>query len=300
MFQAPPLVPGDAVGIAASSAAFDRRAFLRGLGVLERWRLKPKFRQDIFSRDRTMAGSHRRRLRELQDLIDHPDIKAIVFARGGFGLHHILPELKLKNLKRYPKRIIGYSDLTLLLDRIRQEVGLVSYYGPTLCSLGLPEENGLRSAYRRLLFAKNLPSEWALGKGTTVRAGRATGRLVGGCLTLLSMSLGTSFEVDTRNSLLLLEDTNEPPYRFERLLLHLKQSSKLRGVKGILLAAQEAQGQRSPRKVWQAMLKDVLSDFKGPVVFGFRFGHVKKPHLLPLGLKADLDTRSGRLRLHTS
>lgn len=297
MKQAPPLQPGDKVGIAAPSSSFDRQAFAKGLRLLERWQLKPVFSKQIYSRHRYFAGTHARRLRELQGLLDRKDIKAILFARGGFGLHHILPKLKLTGLKRTPKRIIAYSDLTLLLDRVRRETQLVTYYGPTLCHVGRVASKALNNLYHQALLGTMRDRTWSLGTGSVVKSGRATGRLVGGCLTLLSMSVGTPFEMDTRNSLLLIEDINESVYKIERLLLHLKQAKKLQGVKGIIVSELQDGTRKVSRHEWVSMLREVLADFKGPVAYGFGFGHAKSPYILPLGKRAVLDSRNNTLAL---
>ncbi len=297
MRTALPLQPGDKVGIAAPSGAVNRTRFMRGVRVLEQWGLQPVFRSDIFKSHRYFAGTHRRRLNELQSLIDRSDIKAILFARGGFGLHHILPQLKFGRLRRYPKRIIGYSDLTLLLDRIGSQTELMTYYGPTLGSLGAKEGTKVRRDYKRILFGKELGPTWKLAKSSILKSGKATGTLVGGCLSLISMSVGTRYEMKTRNSILLLEDINESLYRFERLLLHLKQSGLLTGVRGMLVSSIELSREKSLPQEWKGMLKEILKGFKGPVVFNFPFGHLNKPFTLPIGQRVSLDTRKGELSL---
>lgn len=300
MMIAPQLRAGDRVGIAAPSGFVRSGPFLQGVRVLEEWGLKPVFRQQLFSRHRYFAGSHRRRLRELQLLIDRDDIGALLFPRGGFGLHHILPQLKLSRLRRFPKRIIGYSDLTMLLERIRSEIGLVTYYGPTVWALGARDHSRVRQDYRRILLGAGVGPKWRLSKTQILRQGRGEGELMGGCLTLLSMSIGTSFEIETRNRILLLEDINEPPYRFERLLLHLKQSGKLKNVRGLVISAHDAGRMRTAPREWKTMIKEVLADFRGPIVFGFRWGHMPNPHTLPLGMRARLDTYRGELILLNS
>ena len=289
---------GDKVGSAAPSGAVKPKPFEQGLHVLKGWGLKPLYRKDILNQHRYFAGTERRRLRELQALVDRDDIKAILFARGGFGLHHLLPELKLHALKRYPKRIIAYSDLTMLLERIRVEIGLVTYYGPTIGQLASLKDRRLRRDYQNILFKSKLGPSWKLGRSKILKAGRAEGTLVGGCLSLVSTSIGTPFEIDTRNSILLLEDINESVYRFERLLLHLKQSGKLKGVRGLLISAIEDKTSKSPPRVWKHMLTELLGDMPGPIIFGFACGHLQNPYTLPLGLRVYLDTHRGELNLN--
>lgn len=297
MRDAPPLKPGDAVGIAAPSGAFDRRAFAAGVRLLEKWQLRPFYRDDIFERHRYFAGSHQRRRKELQDLLDNPSIKGLLFARGGFGLHHILPQLKLTKLRRYPKRMIAYSDLTLLLERIRQQTGQVTYYGPSVCDLGRAQSPRLKQVYREILFGKGKRKPWSLNRIAVIQEGKVEGTLVGGCLTLLSLSVGTPFEFKAHRGLLLLEDINESVYRVERMILHLKQAKKLQGVRGIIVSELTDRGRAVTSREWVTMLKEVFRGFRGPIIYGFQFGHVKNPHILPLGVQARLDTSRRELRL---
>ena len=297
MKEAPTLSTGDKVGIAAPSGAVRPKPFERGIRVLESWGLRPVYRRDILNRHRYFAGNEPRRLRELQALLNREDIKAILFARGGFGLHHLLPVLNLRELKRHPKRIIAYSDLTMLLERIRIETGLVTYYGPTIGQLAYQKDGRVRRDYQKILFKSNLGPSWKVGQNKILKAGRVDGTLVGGCLSLISTSIGTSFELDTRNSILLLEDINESVYRFERLLLHLKQSGKLKNVRGLLISSIEDKASKSPPRVWKHMLKELLGDFPGPIVFGFACGHLDNPYTLPLGCRVRLDTHRGELSL---
>lgn len=284
------------MGIAAPSGAFDRRLLKRAIDQLRQWELEPVIQSSIYSRHRYFAGTAERRRKELQALFDHKNLRAILFARGGFGLHQILPSLRWSGLKRYPKRIIGYSDLTMLLDRVQRELGLVTYYGPTLCDLGRARTQSLARSYRKVLFG-NGTKQWSLGTCRIIRSGRAEGRVVGGCLTLVNMSVGTGFEMQTRGGLLFLEDVNESVYRVERLLLHLKQAGKLRGVRGIVLSRFTDPDGGVPMREWRQMFAEVLKDFSGPIVYGFRFGHHANAHIVPLGYQAVIDTRRAWIRI---
>ncbi len=297
MKHSPALQPGDKIGIAAPSGAVNRSHFRQGIKVLESWGLQPLFRKDIFTTHRFFAGSHARRRKELQGLLDHQQIKAVLFARGGFGLHHILPDIKLSGLKKYPKRLIAYSDLTMLLDRVQRECDLVTYYGPTIGLLAAPGHARVQRDYKTILLGQKLGPVWRLRPNQILKAGQVQGRLVGGCLSLINMSIGTRFEMEMRGAILCLEDINEAPYRYERLLLHLKQSGKLQGVKGLLISSIETGPKKSSATVWKRMLKEVLKDFTGPVVYGFSFGHLKNAYTLPLGARVQLDTRQRCLNL---
>lgn len=290
MKAAPALKAGDLVAIAAPSGSFDRQRFKRGLQVLQSWGLKPIVAAGIYERHRYFAGHHARRLCELQTCLDHPHAKAILFARGGFGLHPILPELSFRGLTRYPKRIVGYSDLTMLLNQTSQKTGLLSYYGPTVCNLGAALAGPMGRRLRQTLMGHELPA-LLMSKRQILRAGSARARLAGGCLTLLVASLKTPFEIKTKGRILVLEDTAEEIYRVERMLLHLKQAGKFQGIKGLVIADFNCGGIRHSHNTWTSMLREVLREEKIPIVYGLKFGHGTRPQVLSLGAYYELNTR---------
>jgi muramoyltetrapeptide carboxypeptidase len=288
------LQAGDKLGIAAPSSAFDKKSFLRGIKVLESWGLKPVFAKNIFSGHRTFAGTHERRRKELQSLLDRSDLKAVFFARGGFGLHYILPEMSFSKLKKYPKTFIGYSDVTLLLNEVSEQTRSSVLYGPSVCDLGSTLSKSGCERVRKTLFEKS-SHDFTFKGGQVIRSGHAEGTVSGGCLTLLNMSVGTSFEIKTRNRILLIEDVNEALYCVERLLLHLKQAKKFLGARGIIFGRFEAA--KTSQKDWKEMLCAFFADFKGPVLYGARFGHLKNPLILPLGTRAVLDTKKQNVQI---
>ncbi len=283
----PPLKPGDTIGIAASSSPFDRTEFEKGVKTLERAGFKVSFRQDIFDRHRYLAGSDKRRLDELVGLLENPDIQAIFFARGGYGMLRLLPLLTQKKISPTPKIILGYSDLTSLFIYLYQQWEWVTFYGPVVArDLGSSLNPETQKHLLEALSQTAPLGPYCYSEMLSVRKGSCEGVMVGGCLSLVVASLGTPFEIETDNRILFLEDTNEKPYSVDRMLTQLVLAKKLEKVKGILFGSFSNGGELDH---FREVAEDVLKDFKGPILFNFPAGHGPVKVTLPLGIQVRLD-----------
>lgn len=281
------LKSGDVIGIAAPASPFDRNVFQKGVRALEKLGFEAYYRKDIFDQNRYFAGSEARRAGEFMELVERKNISAIMFARGGYGSQRIIPLLDAARIAEFKKPFVGFSDLTALLTFLRQSAGVPTMYGPVITQLanspaGITAESLMRA----------LTSEGPLGQVPTdgariLKPGRASGKLVGGCISLINSSIGTPYELDTTDSILFLEDTGEKVYVIDRMLTQLKASGAFDSVKGIVFGSlNPLEGE--PHEVDKAIL-DVLSDFEGPVVKSFPAGHVEDFVTLPLGTHVDLD-----------
>ncbi len=274
--QLRPLQKDAKVGIAAPAAPFSQGRFLRAVRNLRGLGLRVDFRKDIVSQHRYLAGSDQRRSQELQRWLADPKIAALLFARGGYGTQRLLPKLQ----KVFPKIVVGFSDLTVLLVWLWQRHQLPSLYGPMLTS-HLVDKRYAKKVVRMLQDPAKLRQQRLIAK-KIIRPGRCRGRLVGGCLTLLASLLGTPDEIETNGTILFLEDTDEPPYAVDRLLTQLEQAGKFRKVRGIVLGSFRLKKTAFPSSI-EKVFRDRLQHFSGPILWGIRFGHCPKPHLIPYG-----------------
>lgn len=287
------LKKGDTIGIAASSSPFDKDAFKQGTDLLASLGFKVYFRDDIFDKNTYLAGYDERRADELRELFNQESIGAILFARGGYGMTRVLPFLQKNNFKPKPKIILGYSDITPLLTYLLQDHGLNSFYGPVVAK----DLNMTMNALTREHLYHALTCTTPLGSlqfrdAKCIRRGECEGVFVGGCLSLITATLGTNYELDTKNKILFLEDTNEKPYAIDRMLTQLVQAGKLKGVKGILFGTFYP-GNDSEH--YRQTISDVLKDFSGPILFNFPAGHGPVKITLPLGIKARLTSHEQKL-----
>lgn len=295
----PPAGPGDRVGVAALSGPVDPARLDAGVSALRRLGFEPVLADNLRSRHGFLAGTDAERLAAFHRLVADPSLAAIFFSRGGYGLMRLLPALDWDLLRHYPRAYVGYSDLTPFLLGLAERLGLVSFHGPLVAGelargLSGKEEESLLGA-----LAGRYPAE--LPFSATLREGRnggASGPLLGGCLSLLSATLGTPFFPDLEGSLVFWEDVNEPPYKVDRMLTHLTLSGNLANIEGMVVGhlGGGAEPGGEPAE-WPSLVASSLSGYSWPLAWGLESGHFAPNRTLPVGLPARLDTANGRLVL---
>ena len=222
----------------------------------------------------------------------HPDIAALVALRGGYGANYLLDK-DLSTQLQDPKCVIGFSDLTSLHAYLWQLCGWVTFLGPMVAAglnRGADDSHGY-DEHSFLQAVGNFTSGWEIHlQGKSLNRGLAEGHLLGGCLTLLQTTIGTSWELDTADAILVLEDRGIRPYQVDRALMHLKQAGKFDSIKGIILGEfpdsdPSVKGSPTVRDVCERILRPL----DVPIVFGAAVGHTQRPMLtLPLGVQARL------------
>lgn len=289
----PALRAGDIVDLVAPAGPVEADRLDEVAALFRRHGLVPRFGDACRDRRDFLAGEDDRRAADLQRALDAPDSAAVWCLRGGTGCTRLLPRLDLAGLRRRPKLLIGYSDVTALhaaLDR----AGLASLHAPMPSSdLLRPEGADDAQAVFALVAAPVAAGRtWqARPAGTPHRPGIAEGRLVGGNLAVLAALAGTPWQPDTRGTVLFLEDVNEEPYRVDRLLVQLDQCGLLDGCAGFLLGSFTGADDAS------AVLAEHLASRGRPLLAGWPAGHGTPNRPLPLGVKVRLDTGAGRLTL---
>lgn len=283
----PALRPGEKIGLIAPASSFNQQAFLAGCDRLRQMGYDPVYSENIFDRDLYFAGSAERRLHELKELLLRDDVKALVGVRGGYGSNYLLERLEFKEFVRHPKILLGSSDLTSLLTAINDRTGLVTFHGPMVAkdiASGTFDISSWNNAFSG-------SASWELATVVEVlKAGRAQGRLYGGCLSMLAASLATDFEAQTEGAILFLEDVAEKPYRIDRMLMELRLAGKFHSVRGFIFGEMLdcVQPGNQDYTLQQVILR-VLSEFKVPIVYGLKSGHVSTGNItLPLGVQAEL------------
>jgi muramoyltetrapeptide carboxypeptidase len=285
--------PGDWIGIAAPAFAVDRARLEVGAERLSSAGYRVRWRDDLLSSQGYLAGSDERRAAELMAWVDDPDVAAILCARGGYGAHRIMSRLDAKRVHAAAKPLIGFSDVTTLLLWQRRCAGLVGFHGPMFDRDEGPSDRELERLVRALA-GEPLPPLVGIGRG----GGQASGRIVGGSLTLLAASLGTPWEVDTRGALLLFEDIGEKPYALDRDLQQLAAAGKLAAAVGFGVGS--LLGCEDPKRATPTaddVVMEILGETGKPVVTGLPFGHESPNLIWPVGVRAALDGDRGELVL---
>jgi muramoyltetrapeptide carboxypeptidase len=293
----PRIRAGDVIGVVAPSGALDPERLEHGVRLLEGWGWQVRLGDSVRERHMYLAGHDEVRRADLQRMIDAPEVRAVFCARGGYGSQRLVPALDLAGLRERPKPLIGYSDATALLAAALS-AGVLAVHGPMVAddmALGL----SIRSQMHLRTLLEDPTYVWEAEVPETVCPGRATGRLMGGCLSVLATTLGTPWAPDTDGAILFLEDVRESPYRLDRLLTHLGQSGKLDRVAGLVfgtMAACPPVDGVDPLEVVRAC----CGAARCPVGFGVPSGHAapsgaRENLALPFGVSVVLDTERGRL-----
>lgn len=312
--QAPYLKPkrlqaGMTVGLIAPASPTDEDERTRfAADIVRSFGFSVKEGEHLYRRDQYFAGTDRERADDLMAMFSDPDVDAIICLRGGYGASRILPLLDYEVIRNNPKALIGYSDITALLNAIFLKTGLFGFHGPIASQIF---SDYTLAEFEKVLFNPEAPvplgaaPPFEAGPGraeednrlTVFRGGQARGRLIGGNLTLISHLIGTPYEPDFRDRILVLEDVYESPYRIDRMLTQLWLAGRLQQVAGIALGKfTEAEASGNTFSM-EAVLRQRCESLGVPVVRGFMIGHIEDQTVIPIGALAELDADRGSLTL---
>jgi muramoyltetrapeptide carboxypeptidase len=293
VIKPPALRAGDTIGIVAPASNIKPDLLEEGCRELERLGFKTVYRPDIVSSYRYFAGPHERRTGEFVEMLRSKDIRAIFCARGGYGSGHLIPNLDAELIRQNPKIVSGASDITLLLNWI-ERAGVVSFHGPMVATSIRQGTEGYDRDVLLGVLQEASKVRFPTHGTTVLRTGRAEGRLTGGCLSLVVSTLGTKHEIDTSDSILVMEDIDAKPYQIDRMIIHLKQAGKFDGVRGVVFGEMlNCMQHQNQGYTLEQVLADLLAEFTFPVLFGFATGHTSRPNVIvPFGVRARLDLTS--------
>jgi muramoyltetrapeptide carboxypeptidase len=279
-----------APGFAVKPGALDS-----GIETLESMGFEVRRGRHVLARHGYLAGEDDRRASDLRALIRDPDVCAVWFARGGYGTTRILPRVPWAALRRDPKLLVGYSDLTALFNAAVERTSSICLYGPVVTELGLAGA-WHRPSLETLLAGR--PLTLRIARRDVMVGGRAEGCLVGGNLTVLTHLLGTRYRPRFREAVLFLEETGEQTYRIDRMLTQLRQSGALDRVAAVLLGRIDAPARRRfpPDRELDDVLHETFAPLGIPVIRGLTAGHVDHKRTLPLGAWTVVDTASRTIR----
>ncbi len=300
---------GDLVGLIAPGGVVDEALIQKCVANLESLGFSVKPGANLRAARGGYAGTVEQRLEDLHAMFRDREVAAIWAARGGSGCPALLPRIDYGLVRRNPKVLVGYSDITALHLALYAHAGLVSFHGPVASStfsdysvaqlhavLMEPRERTvLPIAEEQLARAESQPQL----APRTFRSGRAQGRLIGGNLSTLCALVGTPYLPPTRRALLFLEEVGEAPYRIDRMLTQLRQAGLLApaaaAMLGVFQRCEATDGE--PSLTLAETLEGQLSGLGIPAAYGYSFGHVPQQYTLPVGVRASLDTEARTLTL---
>jgi len=289
---------GDRVGVIAPAGPPDQESLLKGVSFLEKeLDLKIKLGKHINSAYGYLAGKDEERLNDFHEMVKDPDIQGIIFARGGYGTSRIASQIDYELIKQNPKVIWGYSDITYLHTTIRQTTGLITFHGPMVATdmANKQFDEKSKKMFNQLFEPTELHYTEEYSKLEVLNEGKSFGQLVGGNLSLLTSTIGTPFEIDTKDNLLLLEDIGEVPYRIDAMLNQLKHAGKLDDVAGIIIGDFAKATPKKDSLSLKEVFNHYFAELDCPVMCGFKIGHCFPHFAVPLGTWATMDTSNKTL-----
>ncbi len=296
----PPALPREPViAIVAPASSAQQSRIDDGAAALRARGWQPRFLPHSVSRSAPyFSGTADERLRDLHAAFADAEVDAILCTRGGYGSNYLLPHLDLALIRANPKPLLGYSDMTALQTWLLDEVGLVSFHAPLLAG-DFSRPGGVDEASLEAVLSGRT-HEYGTAEGLRLlQPGMARGTLYGGCLTLLTASLGTPYAPQTEGKLLFVEDVGVKPYQVDRMLRQLILAGKLQGVPGIVFGEMlDCQSPGAAPDLLERAILHALADFAGPIAIGLRSGHVSRANVtLPLGVAAELEVTQSATRL---
>ncbi|MEX2963148.1 LD-carboxypeptidase [Microbulbifer sp. TYP-18] len=303
------LQPGMTVGLVTpASNAWEDEDIRFAIDIVKSLGFAVKEGRNLYQRTQYLAGPDAARAQDINAMFADPSVDAVFCLRGGYGTPRILPLLDYDTIGRNPKVLLGYSDITALLNAINRRCGFITFHGP-IAAQNFTDYT--LDEFRKVLVRGEGPVrigapprfEAAPGRAehnnrlTRFRGGRARGRLTGGNLSLVCSLLGTPYEPEFRNRILFLEDVGEAPYRIDRMLTQLWLAGKLEQVAGIVFGKfTEADTSGNTFSV-EHVLRERCGGLKVPVIRGLMTGHVEDQTVIPVGAMAELDGDGGSLTL---
>lgn len=295
ILRPPKLKNGDLFGvISPAGPVADRSRIERGVRYLEGLGYRVAVGKYATRSNGYLAGDDRERLSDLHMMFRDKKVKAIICTRGGYGTTRLLPSLDYDLIRNNPKILIGFSDITALQLALWKKCRLISFHGPMLgVEMAAPIEPLTEQIFWQCLTSTEPVGRIPLPEGlTTLYAGKAIGRLVGGNLSLIVSLLGTQYQPEFRDSILFIEDSGEEPYRIDRMLTQLRNSHALARTRGVLAGqftncvSKDATG--SSISV-EHILEDIAKASEKPFLSNLPFGHVGRKITLPVGLRVKVD-----------
>lgn len=300
----PYLAPGDTIGICCGSGPIDPKEIQPAIQVLESWGLKTLVGQTVGKKDGMFGGTDAERMTDIQSMLDNPALKAILFARGGYGMVRIIDTLNFSGFRKSPKWLIGFSDVTVIHAHVHRNCRVATLHSK-MCN-SFPED--LSAADPMIRDSIDSIGKALRGESMTYvvpaspfnRTGVCEGQLIGGNLRTLENLAGTASDFSTEGKILFMEDVEEYYYNLDRMLWNFKRTGKLDKLKGMIVGGFNRM-MDDPKEPFGKTHYDIVSfhtkDYSYPVCFDFPVGHQYDNYALRCGQVHRLEVNRDGARL---
>jgi muramoyltetrapeptide carboxypeptidase len=299
----PYLKPGDTIGITSPASYISLADVQPSVQLMESWGFKIIIGSTIGKKDFTYGGTDDARTADLQQMLDNPDIKAIMCARGGYGFVRIIDRLNFKQFTRHPKWLIGFSDITVLHCHVNRHFGIATLHSkmcnsfPSDWAKAEPIQITTIESIKQALTGEEL--KYIAPPSTYNRMGKTEGQLVGGNLSMIATLSGTQSDLETKGKILFIEDTDEYLYSIDRMFWNLKRTGKLDKLAGLIIGGfklkPDTPGEEFGKTIYDIVMEKI-KEYGYPVCFDFPVGHQRNnvalkcgvPHVLEVGDKGSI------------
>jgi len=287
MISPPPLKPGSKVAIVAPARKVTALEMQPAIELLQSWGLEVVKGMYLFGEEDQYSGSDQQRWADFQMVLDDASIDAVIFARGGYGFVRIIDKLDFTKFMRHPKWLIGFSDVTVLHNHVNRNLKVETIHAPMAINIPNTPKAVLENLHQ-LLTGNKVSYQYPAHFFN--RRGKASGELVGGNLSLIHTLAGTPSDLLTKGKILFLEDLDEYLYHIDRMMLNLKRSGKLQGLKALVIGGMtDMKDNAIPfGKSAEEIILDAVKEYDYPVAFGISSGHIERNEPLVMGRKMKL------------
>ena len=297
MVTAPYLKPGDTVAIVSTARKITKQELQPAQDLIKKWGLNCVLGKTIGSEFHQFAGDDKLRTKDLQQMLDDANIKAVWCARGGYGTVRIIDQLDFSTFKKNPKWVIGYSDVTVLHSQIHL-LGFETIHAQMPLEIEKKTDETIKSI-REVIFGE--PYEISHRSYDPVhRNGIAKGQLVGGNLSILNSLCGSRSSITTKGKILFIEDLDEYLYHIDRMMMNLKRNNMLEGLSGLIVGGMSQMNDNAIPfgKTAEEIIHEIVSEYDFPVCYYFPVGHIKDNRALIMGREVHLMVEDDRVLLN--
>ena len=278
---------GDKIGIISTARKINLEELTPAIKMLESWGLQVVLGLNLFEVDNQFSGTVKQRTADLQAMIDDESIAAILCARGGYGTVQLIDNIDFSNLKKTPKWIVGYSDVTVLHSHLNK-LGIASLHATMPINFKTNAKESLASLKNGLFGNEN---NILCGPHTFNKFGKVEAEVVGGNLSILYSLLGSNSDVDTDGKILFIEDLDEYMYHVDRMMMNLKRNGKLKNLKALIIGGMSDMNDNTIPfgKTAEEIILEYIKEFDFPVCFNFPAGHLDDNRTLVFGKECTLE-----------
>lgn len=289
MICPPYLKPGDKIAIVAPARKVSPAEMDVAISTLRSWGLQVVTGPHLFGENNQYSGTDEERADDLQMMLDDKDIRAIICARGGYGTVRIIDKLNFSAFEQHPKWIVGYSDITVLNSHIQTQFGIETLHATMPINFSDKGTEAATDSLRKALFGESL--SYTIDPYILNQPGNVSGTITGGNLSILYSLTGTPSDIQTDDKILFIEDLDEYLYHVDRMMMNLKRSGKLSGIKALIVGGITKMNDNTVPFGRQA--EQIISDYAReagiPVCFNFPAGHIADNRALIMGREVQLN-----------